>query len=180
MRIYFEDGPKGVRSYTIDLDGTENAEFRSILEGWLDALEFHEYKSRGYKNRDKFSLGYKGEFVGFWRKAQKLYAGLWESTTLTGEGMQEVLMDTFGSVGLMLQDLRKRSDKYSASWRDNHGNKPTFGPGPLEPRWHGVEAEKERITSGPVSEVHIFPAHMHNFQNGRCTVCTLPFEAMSE
>jgi len=168
MRIYFEDGPKGVRSYTIDLDGTENAEFRSILEGWLDALEFHEYKSRGYKNRDKFSLGYKGEFVGFWRKAQKLYAGLWESTALTGEGMQEVLMDTFGSVGLMLQDLRLRSDKYSASWRDNHGNKPTFGPGP---------AKGDRSWLKEPEGVVIGDEHVHTFVNRSCTVCTLPQEA---
>lgn len=151
-------------SYTIALDGKENAEFRAILEGWLDALEFHEFKSRGYKNRDKFSLGIRGEFVGFWRKAQKLYSAVWEDKPLVvAEGMQEVLMDTFGSVGLMLQDLRKHSDKYSATWRDNHGNKPTFGPGPADVG-HRVEDVK----------LHIFDKHVHKFVSGSCEICTLP------
>lgn len=139
--------------YRIVLDGTENAEFRNVLEGWLDALEYHEYKSRGYRRRDIFSLGIKGEFVGFWRKAQKLLPLIWESKTLTGEGTQEVLMDTFGSVGLMLQALRQTSDKYSATWRDNHGNKPTFGPGP--------------------KAFPVYPTHIHAFVLGQCTVCNI-------
>jgi hypothetical protein len=135
MKIETYTNDDGRTRYMLTLEGTENVEFQDILDGWLDALEYHEYKSRGYKKRDVFSLGIKGEFVGFWRKAQKLLPLIWESKTLTGEGTQEVLMDTFGSVGLMLQALRKTSDKYSASWRDNHGNKPTFGPGPrnIEP-----------------------------------------------
>lgn len=129
----------GQIEYDILLDGTENAEFREILEGWLDALEYHEFKSRGYKNRRIFSLGIRGEFVGFWRKAQKLYSSIWEKEgLLVGEGVQEVLMDTFGSLGLMLHDYRKSSDKYSARWRDNHSNRPTFGPGPAG----GIEALK--------------------------------------
>jgi len=126
-----EDVLTGDAAYLIHLDGTENAEFRAILEGWLDALEYHEFKSKGYKNRDKFSLGIRGEFVGFWRKAQKLYSSVWEDKPLVvAEGTQEVLMDAFGSLGLMLHALKVTSDKYSAAWRDNHGNKPTFGPGP--------------------------------------------------
>jgi hypothetical protein len=133
VRISTSQTDNGKSQYLIELDGTENAEFQDILDGWLDALEYHEYKSRGYKRRDLFSLGIKGEFVGFWRKAQKLLPLIWEAKTLTGEGTQEVLMDTFGSVGLMLHALREHSDKYSARWRANHGNKPTFGPGPDVP-----------------------------------------------
>lgn len=139
--------------YIVSLEGTENAEFREILEGWLDALEYHEFKSRGYKNRRIFSLGIRGEFVGFWRKAQKLYSSIWEKEgLLVGEGVQEVLMDTFGSLGLMLHDYRKSSDKYSARWRDNHSNRPTFGPGPedaIRVQGRGVlEAIKE------IKEIH--------------------------
>jgi hypothetical protein len=153
-------------SYTIDLDGTENAEFREILEGWLDALEYHEFKSRGYKNRRIFSLGIRGEFVGFWRKAQKLYSSIWEKEgLLVGEGVQEVLMDTFGSVGLMLHDYRKTSDKYRANWRDNHGNKPTFGPDPLG---DGITVHGKQILDEIAAGARPFPSGPRRGFDGRC------------
>jgi len=138
----------GETAYLIELDGTENAEFKQILEGWIDALEMHEYASHDYKNRELFGLGIRGEFVGFWRKAQKLHAEVWEQKLkLTREGVQEVLMDCMGAVGLMLSEQRKNKDGYSASWRDNHNNKPTFGPGP-DDRLATFKPARQGATSG--------------------------------
>lgn len=137
MRITPNQRPDGTSQYLIDLDGTENANFRDILEGWLDALEFHEMKSRDYKARGKagsnpWSLGIKGEYPGISRKLQKLHEVVWEGKDLLFEGAQEIIMDMMGALGLMLHEQKLIKDKYSASWRDNHGNKPTFGPGPAQ------------------------------------------------
>jgi hypothetical protein len=157
----------GETAYLIELDGTENANFRQILEGWLDALELHEERSRNYQERDIFSLGMKGEFVGVMRKVQKLYHSVWNGGKLTNEGDQEVLMDLMGSVGLMLSEYRKTRDKYSARWRDNHGNKPTFGPGPAD--------VKSRIVKNV--NLHIFPKHQCVAKTGgRCIVCDIPMD----
>lgn len=134
MRIFFENGPKGTRSYTIDLDGTENANFKNVLEAWLDALEFHELKSRDYDERGNegdhvWDLGLKGEWPGVTRKIQKLHKIIWKGKDVLFEGGQEIMMDLMGALGLMLLEQKRISDKYNASWRINSGNKPTFGPG---------------------------------------------------
>lgn len=158
MRIYFEDGPNGTRSYTIDMDGTENANFRQILEGWLDALEFHELKSKDYDERDEpggvWNLGLRGEWPGLTRKMQKLHKIVWKGKDVLFEGGQEIMMDLMGALGLLLHEQKKISDKYSASWRDNHNNKPTFGPGPMEDKWSGLE-------SHPVAKGQ-YPERPHN------------------
>lgn len=166
MKILKETGPNGEISYTIELMGTENANFKSILEGWLDALEYHELKSHDYSERDEpgvWNLGLKGEWPGVTRKMQKLHKIVWKGKDVLFEGGQEIMMDLMGAIGLMLHEQRKISDKYSASWRNNSSSKPTFGPGP-----------RDGFRSGKISEVHIFPKHDHEFINGRCIICTIP------
>lgn len=170
MRIVKNPDERGAIHYSIFLDGTEQAGFRQILEGWLDALEFHELKSQGYPDRGEagstpWSLGLKGEWPGVTRKIQKLHSIVWKGKDLLFEGGQEIMYDLMGAIGLMISEQRKISDKYSATWRDNHSNKPTFGPGP-------ASGGSVQIGSGGL---HIFPAHKHVFDgNPRCQVCTLP------
>jgi hypothetical protein len=129
---------EGESQYVITLDGKENAGFQKILEGWLDALEFHEMKSRDYSartpaGRSPWSLGLKGEWPGITRKIQKLHSIIWEGKDVLFEGGQEIMYDLMGAIGLMILEQREISDKYSASWRNNAPNKPTFGPGPSNP-----------------------------------------------
>jgi hypothetical protein len=113
----------------IVLDGKEPAWFQDAMEAWIDALELHALRSHDYRDRSTFNLGVKGEFVGIMRKVQKLKQDVWDNKTLDREGVQEVLMDLMGSVGLMLMEWkRERGDVYGASWRDNSRSKPTFGP----------------------------------------------------
>jgi hypothetical protein len=137
-------------SYTIALSGHENPNFIHILEGWLDALELHELKSQDYSERDEpgavWSLGLMGEWPGFTRKIQKLHKIIWKGKDVLFEGGQEIIMDCMGALGLMLHEQRLIKDRYSASWRDNHGNKPTFGPGPRD---------VEPMTIGPGGVVEI-------------------------
>jgi hypothetical protein len=180
MKIYYEDGPNGVRSYTIDLDGSENPNFRNILEGWLDALEFHEIKSRDYSERDEpgvWNLGLRGEWPGVTRKIQKLHKIVWKGKDVLFEGGQEIMMDLMGALGLLLHEQKKIGDKYSAGWRDNHRNKPTFGPGPGKPPMSEDDIKIMKVKDG---EIHFFPPHTHRFFGGRCTVCTIPQEAYDD
>lgn len=118
----------GHTSYVVALDGTENPNFRCIMEAWLDSLEMHERKARDYAARDEgFNLGLRGEFVGISRKVQKLKRIVWDGKDPLFEGAQEILMDLMGQVGLALMEQKRVKDKYFSQWRDNHRNKPTFG-----------------------------------------------------
>jgi hypothetical protein len=165
----------GERVYLIKLDGKENPNFQKILEAWLDALEFHEMKSRDYSERDEpgvWNLGLRGEWPGVTRKIQKLHKIIWKGKDVLFEGGQEIMMDLMGALGLLLHEQKKISDKYSATWRDNHSNKPTFGPGPAD----GITVHGKSILDSLV----VFPAHKHVFDgNPRCQVCTLPATALT-
>jgi hypothetical protein len=115
--------------YTIDIIavGSEAPDIEATLDAFMDAIEMHAVKAKDYDGMEN-RFGLKGEVIGMTRKSDKLVKIIWEGKDPLFEGAQEIMMDLIGTMGIMLRMQKKIKDKYRASWRDNHGNKPTFGP----------------------------------------------------
>lgn len=114
--------------YTIDIPtlDSEAPGLEDTLDALMDAIELHAVKAKDYHG-DENQFGLKGEIIGLTRKIGKLKRLYWDGKDPLFEGGQELLMDLIGNAALMLRMQKKTSDKYRAGWRDNHGNKPTFG-----------------------------------------------------
>lgn len=122
-------------------------EFTDTMDALMDAIELHARKALDYDGMEN-EFGVKGELLGISRKYRKLKKILWDGKDPLFEDAQEMTMDLIGNAALMLRMLKKTSDKYSATWRDNHQNKPTFGPGPQPISWDAIQGECRKSEDG--------------------------------
>lgn len=123
-----EEQPGTIYSIEIGTDGMKvPPDFEKTVDALMDALELHYHKALDYDGAEQ-EFGVKGEIFGITRKVRKLKRVVWDGRDPLYEGAQEMTMDLIGNSLLMLRMLKGTSDKYAALWRDNHGNKPKFGP----------------------------------------------------
>lgn len=77
---------------------------------WGEAMQVAVDKSQDYGDDADTELGAKGQYAEIHRKMRKLKRALWEGHELTGEPVEEVLMDLMSHCALAIDNLRAAGD----------------------------------------------------------------------
>ena len=102
-----------VGEYVLRINWPGGEQVERILHDVLPrVIELFLQKVADYSNGEAVNwanvLGDRGQFADIWRKVGKLQTGLWEGRELTGESVEEVVMDLIGHC-LLILEMRTRN-----------------------------------------------------------------------